>query len=470
MIRGIRLRLALALLAVVAGALGVAYVVVVPTLENRLVDATLEQLDQDAVTVRRCIEGYEFQDWQICADQGPAILNVRVVVYQVLSRDPPVLGIVADSQLGTSRDVERDEVARRATTTARVQHGTVTRGEDRFAEVAVPLAAQGPVFLLSSPLSDPLSSIDVVERRLLVGGVIALLVAVLLGYAGASVHAGRIRRLERAAERIASGRFDEPVADPGNDELGQLAAAFERMRLRLENLDRARREFIANASHELRTPLFSLGGFLELMTDEELDEGTRREFLATMREQVERLTKLATDLLDLSRVDAGRMHVEAEPVDLGAVARLLVEELGVLAGRREHELLVDVDGDPTASADELRVLQIGRALVDNALTHTPAGTRVTLRAWEEDGRALLAVADDGQGVAPEAAPHVFDRFYRVEGDIASGSGLGLSIAHELAVLMGGSVDFRSGAAGTTVTVALPAAAADREQDRDAVFT
>jgi hypothetical protein len=156
MIRGIRLRLALALLAVVAGALGVAYVVVVPTLENRLVDATLEQLDQDAVTVRRCIEGYEFQDWQICADQGPAILNVRVVVYQVLSRDPPVLGIVADSQLGTSRDVERDEVARRATTTARVQHGTVTRGEDRFAEVAVPLAAQGPVFLLSSPLSDPL--------------------------------------------------------------------------------------------------------------------------------------------------------------------------------------------------------------------------------------------------------------------------------------------------------------------------
>ncbi len=469
MIRGIRLRLALALLAVVAGALAAAYLIVVPTLENRLVDATLEQLDRDAVTVRQCIEGFPFQDWQQCADQGPSILNVRVVIYQVLSRDPPVLQSVADSQLGTSRDVERDDVARHAATTARVQHGTVARGGSRFAEVAVPLASEGPVFLLSSPLSDQLSSIDVVERRLLVGGAIALLVALLLGYAGASVHASRIRRLERAAERIAGGRFDEPVVDDGNDELGQLAAAFERMRLQLENLELARREFIANASHELRTPHVSLGGFLEQMLDEELDEETRREFLTTMREQVERLTKLATDLLDLSRLDAGRMHVEAEPVDLAGVARLLAAEFGVLAERRGHELQVDLRGEPLASADELRVLQVGRALVDNALVHTPPGTRVTVRAWSEDGRALLAVADDGPGIAPEAAPHVFDRFYRVEGDVASGSGLGLAIARELATLMGGEVAFESAPGRTVVTVALPAAAA-HAPEADAVFT
>ncbi|MDF2748882.1 MAG: integral rane sensor signal transduction histidine kinase, partial [Gaiellaceae bacterium] len=295
-----------------------------------------------------------------------------------------------------------------------------------------------------------------------------LVVAVLLGYAGASLHAARIRRLERAAERIASGRFDEPVRDAGNDELGELAAAFERMRLRLENLDRARREFIANASHELRTPLFSLAGFLELMTDEELDEGTRREFLATMREQVDRLTKLATDLLDLSRMDAGRMRVETEPVELGGVARLLADELGVLAERRDHTLRVEVDGEPVARADEVRVLQIGRALVDNALVHTPAGTHVTLRAWSEDGRALLAVVDDGPGVARDDAPHVFDRFYRVDGDMASGSGLGLSIARELASLMGGEVLFESAPGRTAVTVVLPAAAGDREPD--AVFT
>ena len=137
----------------------------------------------------------------------------------------------------------------------------------------------------------------------------ALLVALVAGYAAASVHARRIRRLERVAERISTGHFDEPVVDEGDDELGELARGFDRMRVQLAQLDTARKEFIANASHELRTPLFSLGGFLELMTDEELDEATRAEFLSTMREQVDRLTKLATDLLDLSRMDAGRLRV-----------------------------------------------------------------------------------------------------------------------------------------------------------------
>ena len=473
MIRGIRLRLALALLGVVTGALAVAYLIVVQTLESRLVEAKLDQLDRDAGTVRACIEAFDFTQWQDCADTGVAVLNVRVVVYDVLWPDPPALSVVADSRLTRSVDVEDDVLAERATATSRPQRGVVTRAETRYAEVAVPFTTNGRrvVFLLISPLSEQLSSIDFVERRLLVGGLIALALAVLLGYAGASLHARRIRRLERAAERIASGRFDEPVVDRGNDELGELAAAFERMRLRLENLDRARREFIANASHELRTPLFSLGGFLELMTDEDLDEETRREFLGTMREQVDRLAKLATDLLDLSRLDAGRMHVDWDAVDLGGVAQTLVEELGLLAERRGQRLSVEVEGEPVARADELRVLQAGRALLDNALVHTPPGTNVTVRAWSEAGRALIAVVDDGPGVAPESAPHVFDRFYRVEGDVASGSGLGLAIARELATLMGGDVTFDSRPGRTVVTVTLAAAeVSEREPEPTSVFT
>src|SRR5204862_1851064 len=138
----------------------------------------------------------------------------------------------------------------------------------------------------------------------------ALAASLLVGYLAASLFARRIRRLERAADRIAGGDFGEPVEDRGKDELGELATAFEEMRQRLAQLEHARREFIANASHELRTPLFSLGGFLELIENEDLEPRTQRDFLATMREQIDRLTKLATDLLDLSRLDAGRMHVE----------------------------------------------------------------------------------------------------------------------------------------------------------------
>ena len=117
--------------------------------------------------------------------------------------------------------------------------------------------------------------------------------------------------------------------------------------------------------------------------------------------------------------------------------------------RRKHVVETDVQGSPVARADELRVLQVVRALLDNALTHTPEGTRVTLRAWADREHALIEVEDDGPGIAPEHAAHVFDRFYRGDGTVASGSGLGLAIARELVEMMGGEVvlDSRSGPHG-----------------------
>ncbi|MEO5577168.1 MAG: ATP-binding protein [Gaiellaceae bacterium] len=452
-LRGIRLRLALALLVVVAGSLGVVYLIVVPSLEVELVNAKLDQLEEDAKTVANRYPSQTGSEQEF-AEGAASLFQARVVIYSILQNQPFIFG---DSNTALSLDVARDPVALRATRTRRLERDTVERRGRRFAEVALPVENEGVVILLSDSLADPISSLNLIERRLLFAGLIGLLFAVVVGYAAASLHARRIRRLERAAERIAGGRFDEPVSDAGNDELGDLATAFERMRGRLEQLDRARSEFIANASHELRTPLFSLGGFLELMADEEVDEATRQEFLATMREQVDRLAKLATDLLDLSRLDAGWMRVEREPVDLGEVARVVTAEFGALAEQKRHVVETDVQGDPIARADELRVLQVVRALLDNALTHTPAGTRVTLRAWADREHALLEVEDDGPGIAPEHAPHVFDRFYRGEGAVASGSGLGLAIARELVQMMGGEVVLDSRPGRTLVRVALGAA-------------
>ena len=274
----------------------------------------------------------------------------------------------------------------------------MTRRGLQFGESSIPLF-DGNVLLLSASIEDQLATVRVVKRRLLYATGVALLIAAILGSAAATVHARRIRRLERAANRIAEGQFDEPVVDLGDDELGELAAAFERMRVQLSQLDTARKEFVANASHELRTPLFSLAGFLELMADEDLDEKTRAGFLVTTREQVERLTKLAADLLDLSRMDAGRLRVEQEEVVLADVARIVAEELSPLAESTGHRLAVDADPVAWALADEERVLQIGRALAGNALMHTPTGTEVRISATVANGRAELTVADDGPGVA-----------------------------------------------------------------------
>jgi signal transduction histidine kinase len=452
--KGIRLRLALALLLVVAGALTVVYLIVVPSLEAELVDARLDQLATDANTVAR---GYENDvgNEQGYAEAASSVVQARVVIYAKLEN---LLLVQGDSRTTSSLDVERDPIALRATETSQIQRGTVERAERLFAEVAIPVPdSGGTVILLSDSLADTLSSLHFVERQLLVAGLIGLLFAIVTGYALASMHATRIRRLERAAERIAGGRFDEPVVDTGNDELGQLADAFERMRVRLQKLDRARSEFIANASHELRTPLFSLGGFLELMADEDIDEQTRHEFLETMREQVDRLAKLATDLLDLSRLDAGQIRVEHEPVDLGELARAVAEEFRGVAERRRHQIEVVVEGRPIARADELRVLQVLRALVDNALVHTPEGTRIALRASADREHAYLEVEDDGPGVPAEHAAHVFDRFYRAEGGVASGSGLGLAIARELVTMMDGDVVLESEPGRTVVRVVLGAA-------------
>jgi signal transduction histidine kinase len=263
---GIRTKLALALLLVVGGALAAAYAIVIPTLRDSLVDAKLEQLEKDAVGYATNTPGNDVL-WEGDADDTSYLLGARVVIYTVLTAEPLTLAVRADSRHANSRDVEEDDVAARAALTLAKTSGTVTRNGQSFAEVAFPLAAEGPIFLTSASLEDQESTVAVVKRRILAATAVALIVALVLGYAAAAMHARRIRRLERAAERIAGGRFDEPVVDPGKDELGELARGFDAMRVQLAQLDVERKEFIANASHQLRTPHFSLGAFLELMTD-----------------------------------------------------------------------------------------------------------------------------------------------------------------------------------------------------------
>ena len=459
---GIRTSLVVVLLLIVGGALGGAYLMVVPSLERRLVEDRLDELQRDAssaaLSYSRAYARGDFSKplaYDDFVDAWALASNGRVALFQVFG-PPPLLRTIADSA-ATAGPISQDTVALETTQTSAIARGRIDRRDRPFAEVAVPLLS-GSVLLLSAPLEDQLATVRVVKRRLLYATGVALAIAAILGSAAATFHARRIRRLERAANRIAEGEFDEPVVDRGDDELGELAAAFERMRVQLAQLDTARKEFVANASHELRTPLFSLAGFLELMADEDLDDETRAGFLATTREQVERLTKLSADLLDLSRIDAGRLRVEQEEVVLADAARALVDELTPLAEATGHRLVLETDPDAWALADEERVLQIGRALAGNALTHTPAGTEIRITSTHTDGRAVLAVSDDGPGIPHEHAERIFDRFYRVEGPHASGSGLGLAIARELAERMGGTVELASHGGRTTFTLSLPAAA------------
>ncbi len=459
---GIRARLALGVLVVVGGALLAAYLIVVPSLENRLVDAKVSGLRKSAVPLALTGLPANPFHWDGYVNGASVVTNARVVVLRVLDSAPITLTVAADSSGVEAGGIANDPSALKAVEgalasgRAAVATGRVTRGRVGYGEVAV-ARDDGVVVLFSSPLSDTLATVHVIQRRLAYAALAALAIALALGSVAAALHARRIRRLERAAERISIGIFDEPVTDPGDDELGELARAFDRMRVRLGQLESVRRAFVATASHELRTPLFALGGFIELLEDEDLDDETRRQFLSTMSGQVDRLTKLATDLLDLSRVDAGGLSVAHEEVELGETAQGLVEEFRALAESSGHTLEVDLGAGATVLGDEERVAQVGRALIDNALVHTPPGTTVVVRARRADGRAWLEVEDDGPGIPADQLGRVFERFYRVEGGIAPGSGLGLAIARELAELMGGSVRASSRPGRTAFTLELPAA-------------
>ena len=271
------------------------------------------------------------------------------------------------------------------------------------------------------------------------GGALALLA----GLAVARRAMAPISGLTRAARRVAKTRdpevdlprlrADDEIADLSrtlDDMLGELAEAHTET----EGALARQRQFVADASHELRTPLTSILANLELL---EADlEGEDREIAGSALRSSQRMRRLVADLLLLARADAGR-QAPREPVDLAAIVREAAGEAAPLAER--HELEVDASDPVTVdgSADDLHRLALN--LIQNALVHTPAGTRVCVRLRSEDG-ALLDVEDDGPGVPAELRHRLFERFVRGQGDTGGGSGLGLAIVRAVAETHGGSVE------------------------------
>jgi len=320
--------------------------------------------------------------------------------------------------------------------------------------IAIAVGATVIVYVYAVAIGGSASGDDDVKLQILTGGLIAVAIATAVGLYYTRSSASSIQRLQEAARKVADGNFETtiPVASVG--QLGQLARTFNEMQRRLAELDSARKQFIANASHELRTPIFSLGGFVELLEDEDPSPEERAEFVRTMRQQIERLTKLTTDLLDLSQLDAGAVVMRASTVDLSALAREVTREFGPRADRRGSRLQLRTPAQPAiALGDPDRVRQVIRILLDNALTHTPEGTDVTVTTYSANGRAELTVSDEGAGIAQRVQKRIFERFYTA--DSAGGSGLGLAIASELAQRMNGEISISSSRRFTAFTLDLP---------------
>jgi signal transduction histidine kinase len=466
----LRTRLALLTFVIVLGAVAIVTLGVVTALDQALRDETLREL-------RRSAHRYSAPIDQAIDRGAPAARINRLVrdAAEAATARVTLLG-VARTPAGvqtflksdSTREVEiRDlqfEVAAQAARTGSSMMGVEAGDAGRVGEAALPLAYRDPrtqrrvvgsVVVYSRPMNDIGAYGHIVRHRVLTAAIVALLAGAMAALLTARAVAWRVRRLERVATQVAAGDLTARFPVDAPDEIGRLARTLDDMRRQLAELDSARKRFIAIASHELRTPLFSLGGFLELLDEEELDEEDRSRFLAQLRQQVARMQKLATDLLDLSKLEAGSLELRPEPTDLGDLARMVAGEFTPALSAHDSHLELRLPPDPVeVECDPERVAQVMRILIDNAITHTPRGTDLVVSASRRDDRVRLGVGDFGPGIHRTMLPRIFEPF--VTSDDAQGSGLGLAIAGELAERMNGRIAVDSQPGRTTFTLELPA--------------
>ncbi len=279
-----------------------------------------------------------------------------------------------------------------------------------------------------------------------------------------------VTRLTRAARAMAEGDLHQhvPIDPNGPRELAELSEQFNTMAERLEESirliqeDRDRsRDFLADVSHELRTPIAALRTYNELLRDgADVDPATRGEFLHSSAEQIERLDWLATNLLELSKLDIGLVALDLRPNDLRGAAESAVEAAAQAATRKGVDLRARLPARPVRTRhDQQRIGQLLSNLLGNAVKFTPSGGSVTLTLERNGEGAVLRISDTGIGIDAAELPHIFDRFYRgtrAAEARATGSGLGLAIAKSIVDMHRGliTVDSAPGA-GTTVEVRLP---------------
>jgi signal transduction histidine kinase len=334
------------------------------------------------------------------------------------------------------------------------------------ARVAVPIHIDGDTYVLaaSTPISQIAGAVSIVRRAFLTAALAGIALTLIIGIPLSATLLRRLQRLRMAALRLAQGgpAVEVPV-DRAGDEVGDLTRTFAIMQRRLAQQEQARRAFVSTASHELRTPLASLHGMLELL-DDGLNDPTpdladARRLLARARAQSRRLGRLASDLLDLSRLDA-EVELRSEPVELGELSRAVLAEFEARNAERAISSRIEGSASPCwALADPGSVAQILRILVDNAVQLSPTGSEIEVRLNNGAGPISVSVSDHGPGVDAEERELIFKRFHRGrETGGSAGFGLGLAIGRELAERMGGELVLEdTESPGATFTLRLPSA-------------
>lgn len=306
------------------------------------------------------------------------------------------------------------------------------------------------------------------NRLILLAGGIASVAALVLGLLLTESVARPLRAVRDAAQRIGSGELSVRVPLNSDDEVGDLAEAFNQMATDLERNEQQRRTMMADIAHELRTPLAVIRGQVEALEDGVFP--LTHENLEPIRDQSLLLARLVDDLRDLALAEAGRLPLECDEMDVAELVQRMAAAFRPQAVAKGITLALEGGALPTIWADAQRIEQVLANLLSNAIRHTPEGGRVSITLSAEAGQLRLSVQDSGPGIAPEDLPHLFDRFCRADKSRSraeGGTGLGLSIARRLAQAHGGDITVTSAPGqGADFTVTLPAMGCRDRADAD----
>ncbi|MBA2382196.1 MAG: HAMP domain-containing histidine kinase [Chloroflexi bacterium] len=285
--------------------------------------------------------------------------------------------------------------------------------------------------------------------------VVAIVVAVVVAATLGARLAMPLRQIGRAARQIAEGDYLARIARRGPEEIVSLSDSFNQMAAALEEQERIRREFIANAAHELRTPLTNLQGYLEALRDGVIEPD--RATFESLLDESERLVRLSRSLDTLAAGDAGLASVPVD-LDLAAVIRSAVDLARPASIAAGLALELDLPDRLRARGDPDQLAQVVGNLLQNAIRYTPAGGSVAVRVERRPGDVLVSVSNTGDGIPANDLPHVFERFYRVEKSrdrAHGGAGIGLAIVRQLVEAAGGAVGAESRDGVTRFWFSLP---------------
>ncbi len=413
--------------------------------EDRTLEATLRQLNQF---------GYDLDRLQFVAEDEVELLGqVREDYEKFIGVVTRVIDQIRHGRAAAGRDVQLKEAGPLADRLERVTNQLVNKAE---ADMVASIEAGESAYARS--------------RWIVVGFAIGSIgLALVLGYAISWSLIEPVTRMDARLREIAAGDFSRHVTVGNRDELGTLAANLNRMsdelgRLydQLETANRHKSEFLANMSHELRTPLNAVIGFSDVLLERTFGDmnDKQEQYIGIIQSSGRHLLSLINDILDLSKIEAGRMELELSQFDVEMAVDNTVTLVRDRAARHDLTLTVEVEPDlPPAVGDERKIKQILLNLLSNAVKFTPDGGRIGVRAGRTDGGIEVAVTDTGVGIAPEDQAAIFEEFRQVGSDYVrkrEGTGLGLALTRRFVELHGGQVRVESELGkGSTFTFTLP---------------